>query len=166
MADAGDHLCQFLVKSWLMNKGLDKAVKEVEKLEQREGVMDVATDNDGGAYSSLSSSSSSSSTLPAVLSLPSAVPRDISESYMKRFLAEDLIVFGINSGDLSLYTTGYDALRSWAISSLEMVKAELLGVCFPVFVHWWVTTKFTLGTPSGQWFLWFCGSPIVLRSPA
>jgi len=114
---------------------LDKELKKNQETINHTDEMEVTESSRGGGCTREEFESTSSG-LPHLLSLPTAAPRNLSESYMKTYLAEDLIVFGINSGEVSLYSTGYDDLRSWALSSLEMVKVELLAVCFPVFVHW------------------------------
>lgn len=131
--------CSVLVREYLRKGGFTKALQEFDaQLQDKEerknqlgaNEMDIADSSMGeGAVST-------SSILPSVLSLATAVPRNLTESYMKTYMAEDLILFGINSGEVSLYSSGYDDLRSWALSSLEMVKGELLAVCYPVFVHW------------------------------
>lgn len=36
----------------------------------------------------------------------------------------------------SQYLSQYDALHSWAFNSLDIIKEELIPLCFPLFVHW------------------------------
>lgn len=38
----------------------------------------------------------------------------------------------------SLYLSHYDAIHSWAFNSLDIVKGQLIPLCFPIFVHWYV----------------------------
>lgn len=48
---------------------------------------------------------------------------------------ENLILFGIYSGNSKVYLDEYEVLQRWAIDSLDLIKEELLSICFPVFVH-------------------------------
>ena len=34
------------------------------------------------------------------------------------------------------YLECYDMYRSWAVDSIDILKGELLSLCFPIFVHW------------------------------
>ena len=51
-------------------------------------------------------------------------------------VAEDIVVDGMDDGEGCIYSKSYDLYRSWACSSLEIVKEDLLSVCFPLFVCW------------------------------
>ena len=35
-----------------------------------------------------------------------------------------------------VYSECYDLYRSWAIQSIDVLKGELLSLCFPLFTHW------------------------------
>lgn len=34
------------------------------------------------------------------------------------------------------YIHAYDSYYSWAVHSMDVIKLELLSLCFPIFVHW------------------------------
>ncbi len=51
-------------------------------------------------------------------------------------VAEDIYIIGMKDKDTSCYFTGYDSIRSWAVNSIDIVKPQLLSLCFPIFVHW------------------------------
>jgi hypothetical protein len=51
-------------------------------------------------------------------------------------VAEDLYILGLKDRNTESYFNGYDSLRTWAVNSVDMVKNQLLSVCFPIFVHW------------------------------
>ena len=50
--------------------------------------------------------------------------------------SEDLVMFSfIGDGDhAELYNENYDRYRSWALDSLDIIKVELISLCFPLFV--------------------------------
>lgn len=35
-----------------------------------------------------------------------------------------------------VYLECYDLYRSWALESIDIIKGELLSLCFPLFAHW------------------------------
>ena len=41
-----------------------------------------------------------------------------------------------NDEERDLYINSYDIYRTWALNSIDVVKAELLSLCFPLFTHW------------------------------
>ena len=51
-------------------------------------------------------------------------------------ITEDVYIVGINKSNYRLYYHSYDAVRSWAINSIDLVKTQLLSLCFPLFIHW------------------------------
>jgi len=53
-------------------------------------------------------------------------------------LEEELIVHGLCGGDLRVYSQSYAAFKQWAMNSMDIVRTELLSLCFPIFVHWLV----------------------------
>ena len=55
---------------------------------------------------------------------------------MLSIIAEDLFVSGFKDGDLNLYFEGYEQIRNWALYSLDIVKPQLLSICFPLFIYW------------------------------
>lgn len=51
-------------------------------------------------------------------------------------VVEDIVILGVNSGNYSIYEEEYCSLRSWSLSSLDIVKSEVSLFLFPAFVHW------------------------------
>ena len=51
-------------------------------------------------------------------------------------VAEDLYILGLSDKGTQSYFDGYDLMRTWAVNSIDIVKAQLLAICFPIFVHW------------------------------
>jgi WD40 associated region in TFIID subunit, NTD2 domain len=48
---------------------------------------------------------------------------------------QDLVIFGVGKGNAEIYMKQYQHLRQWAYESIDLVKDELLALCFPIFVH-------------------------------
>lgn len=51
-------------------------------------------------------------------------------------VVEGIVVLGVNSGNYGIYEVEYSCLRSWCLSSLDLVKSEVSLLLFPAFVHW------------------------------
>lgn len=51
-------------------------------------------------------------------------------------ITEDIYIVGINRSNYKLYYESYDTVLSWAMNSIDLVKTQLLSLCFPLFVHW------------------------------
>lgn len=51
-------------------------------------------------------------------------------------ISEDVYVLGLKNKDVGVYAKEYDTFRSWAVDSIDIVKPQLLSLCFPIFVHW------------------------------
>jgi hypothetical protein len=51
-------------------------------------------------------------------------------------ITEDIYIIGINRSNYKLYYESYDTVLSWAMNSIDLVKTQLLSLCFPLFVHW------------------------------
>ena len=47
---------------------------------------------------------------------------------------EELIVWGLQNGEPTSYKEGYLTFRTWVNGSLDLIKAELNALCFPIFV--------------------------------
>jgi hypothetical protein len=63
------------------------------------------------------------------------VPTSIVNSRLLSTIVEDIYVLGYN-GNVYIYFSSYDAVRSWALNALDQVKYELLSITFPLFVYW------------------------------
>lgn len=110
-----------LVKEYLIRKGFTKAAAEMENEFSNNQKMEIDSNNE-----------SSSS-----ISIPKDKLNSLSQQFISN-ISEDIIILGFNDGDVKLYNEGYDSFRSWTCNSLDMVKTELLSVCFPLFVYWFV----------------------------
>ena len=51
-------------------------------------------------------------------------------------VVEGIVVLGVNSGNYGIYEMEYSCLRSWCLSSIDLVKSEVSLLLFPAFVHW------------------------------
>lgn len=49
-------------------------------------------------------------------------------------IAEELLITG-TEGTATLYANGYGLYRNWALGSLDLVRPQLLAVCFPLFIY-------------------------------
>lgn len=110
-----------LVKEYLLSRGYTKTVAEMDL----EASQVVATEVTAPAVALTSTTSVSSA--PAC----KAVAR-----HMLSNVAEDIYIIGMKDKDTSCYFTGYDSIRAWAVNSIDIVKPQLLSLCFPIFVHW------------------------------
>ena len=80
--------------------------------------------------------STEANTIPT-MTLSSKLPTKLAE-YALANIAQDLIVVGLTDGDYNIYNDSYDTLRSWACTSLDFVKHELLSLCYPIFAHCYI----------------------------
>ena len=104
-----------LVKEYLLSRGYMKTVAELDLEASR--TVEETTAEPGLAPSASSSSQS--------------VARQLLSN-----VAEDIYILGMKDRDTSSYFTGYDSIRAWAVNSIDIVKPQLLSLCFPIFVHW------------------------------
>lgn len=104
-----------LVKEYLLSRGYMKTVAELD-LEASRTVEETT------AEPVLAPSASSSS---------QSIARQLLSN-----VAEDIYILGMKDRDASSYFTGYDSIRAWAVNSIDIVKPQLLSLCFPIFVHW------------------------------
>lgn len=111
-----------LVKEYLLSRGYTKTVAEMDL----EASQVVATEVTAPAAVAPTTTTSGSSA-PA----GKAVAR-----HMLSNVAEDIYIIGMKDKDTSCYFTGYDSIRAWAVNSIDIVKPQLLSLCFPIFVHW------------------------------
>lgn len=71
------------------------------------------------------------------MTLTSKLPTKLVE-YALANIAQDLIVVGLTDGDYNVYNDSYDTVRSWACTSLDFIKHELLSLCYPIFAHCYI----------------------------
>ncbi len=110
-----------LVKEYLLSRGYTKTVAEMDL----EASQVVATEIPAVIAPT-----------PAPAAGSSAPPSKAIARHMLSNVAEDIYIIGIKDKDTSSYFTGYDSIRSWAVNSIDIVKPQLLSLCFPIFVHW------------------------------
>ena len=130
MSASSEATIDAIVKTYLLSRGYDKAAAEMDT--EGKSVVDI---NIADVQSSSSKNSSS---------VPDACHSVIAASEEKRHLlanqvlstvTEDIILFSINGGKYTVYNEEYNALRSWCLTSLDIVKSELLLILLPSFVH-------------------------------
>lgn len=67
------------------------------------------------------------------------VDRKIGDSSVSLDSISDAILFeSFEGGICQAYFHAYDCYRHWACNSLDNVKSELISVCYPLFVNWYV----------------------------
>ena len=130
MSASSEATIDAIVKTYLLSRGYDKAAAEMDT--EGKSVVDI----------NMADVQSSSSKNPS--SVPDACHSAIAVSEEKRHLlanqvlstvTEDIILFSINGGKYTVYNEEYNALRSWCLTSLDIVKSELLLILLPSFVH-------------------------------
>jgi len=92
----------------------------------RMGVIDPAEDSEDESKRASKVEARKSAQQKAIASL-------VAQSVLS---SEDLVMFSFVGGEshVELYDDSYDRYRSWAMGSLDLVKTELLSLCFPIFV--------------------------------
>lgn len=143
-----------VVKQYLLLKGCYKAAIEFEKEIHSDNTTSTTTTNtammtDDGAIPTnsklvrqqdSSSSSQASSTTTTVPTYSSSIASNtIVMGHTQQSLSsitEDIYIIGINRSNYKLYYESYDTVLSWAMNSIDLVKTQLLSLCFPLFVHW------------------------------
>lgn len=121
-----------LVKEYLLSRGFTKAVDELEQQILREQYEQQQQQFQQQAQPQIGDE-------PAEQIAIAIVDPTEEENSCKRMLssvAEDVYVLGIQNGNRNLFFGEYDAFRSWALNSIEIAQAQLLGLSFPLFVHW------------------------------
>ena len=146
-----------VVKQYLLLKGCYKAAIEFEKEIHRDNNNNNNNNNnntammtDDGAIPTNSklvrqtstgsqasySTTNTTTTVPANSSIAS---NTIVMGHTQKLLSsitEDIYIIGINRSNYKLYYESYDTVLSWAMNSIDLVKTQLLSLCFPLFVHW------------------------------
>ena len=143
-----------VVKQYLLLKGCYKAAIEFEKEIHSDNNSNNNNNNtammtDDGAIptnsklvrqdSSSSTGSQASYTTTTVPTNSSIASNTIVMGHTQKLLSsitEDIYIIGINRSNYKLYYESYDTVLSWAMNSIDLVKTQLLSLCFPLFVHW------------------------------
>jgi len=100
-----------LVREYLWKKGFRSAAEEMDKvLEPPSDIQNVTKR----------------------VAVNNATSRYLKNEGEPGLTTEELVVWGLH-GDASMYKSCYDLFRSWAYGSLDLVKNELISLCFPLF---------------------------------
>ena len=122
---------------YLLKQGYTHAAEELDKQinsnKRKGGDLDHPDDTIPSIplATDLPSSSSSSSSSSSVSK----------KSLIAQLLSTETLVLSSISSDSNrdVYQSSYGSLRSWACNSLESIKAEILSLCFPIFVHCYIS---------------------------
>lgn len=107
-----------LVRQYLVKRGFNSAALELDR------VLDPKEDESKGL---------AGRSLSKRIATINVTSRYMMSNESNNLTTEELIVWGLHSGDVSLYKNGYELFRSWAYGSLDLIKNELLSLCFPLF---------------------------------
>lgn len=118
-----DNTIDNLVKEYLLTKGYTKAALELEQelLKKKNHIDNIDNTIDNNIISNKS--------------LVSNITNNITSTRLLSSISEELII-GMKANEYDLYTNSYDAMKSWIINSIDLVKSQLLAICFPIYVHW------------------------------
>lgn len=130
MSDCNKSTIDAIVKNYLLSRGYEKAAAEMEielhrtKEENADNLTSGVSQND---WRKVAIGSASIINQNDALQLSSQVLSSV---------IEDIVILGANSGNHRIYEEEYTALRSWSLTSLDIVKSEVLLLLLPTFVHW------------------------------
>ena len=130
MSDCNKSTIDAIVKNYLRSRGYEKAAAEMEielhrmKEENADNLTGGVSQND---WRKVAIGSASNINQNDALQLSSQVLSSV---------IEDIVILGANSGNHRIYEEEYTALRSWSLTSLDIVKSEVLLLLLPTFVHW------------------------------
>lgn len=130
MSDCNKSTIDAIVKNYLLSRGYEKAAAEMEielhrmKEENADNLTSGVSQND---WRKVAIGSASIINPNDALQLSSQVLSSV---------IEDIVILGANSGNHRIYEEEYTALRSWSLTSLDIVKSEVLLLLLPTFVHW------------------------------
>jgi len=129
-----------LVLQYLNSRGFTEAASQLQK--EMNAVPDIATHasvsvSRMGVIDPDYDSDDERSRLARLDARKSAQQKAITSLVAQNTLSsEDLVMFSFVGEDnhVEMYDDSYDRYRSWALGSLDLVKVELLSLCFPIFV--------------------------------
>lgn len=109
-----------LVRQYLVKKGYTQAADELARiLEPEQG-------SAAGTKRSLNATG-------RYMTARGDAAADLQQQHQQQLTSEDLVVWGLHGGDAALYHQSYSRFRSWAYGSLDLIKNELISLCFPLF---------------------------------
>ena len=109
-----------LVRQYLLKKGYTEAANELARMIEPEPGTAAGTKrslNATGRY----------------MTARGDAAADLEQQHQQQLTSEDLVVWGLHGGDAALYHQSYSRIRSWAYGSLDLIKNELISLCFPLF---------------------------------
>ena len=130
MSASSEATIDAIVKTYLLSRGYDKAAAEMDA--------EVKSVVDTNVMDSHSGTGNISSAVPDFCRSVIGVTeekRHLLANQVLSTVTEDIILFSINGGNYTIYNEEYNALRSWCLTSLDIVKSELLLILLPSFVH-------------------------------
>ena len=123
MADSSKAAVDAIVRNYLLSRGYEKAAAEMElelNRPQDESVEEFISRRNNGCPNDADSESMATLLSSQVLST----------------VIQDIVILGVNSGNYRIYDDEYSSLRSWSLTSLDLIKSEVLLLLMPTFVHW------------------------------
>lgn len=131
MSDCNKSTIDAIVKNYLLSRGYEKAAAEME-IELCRTKKENA-DNLGSDVSQIGCRKTANGN-PIIVNQTDVL---LSSSQVLSSVIEDIVILGANSGNHRIYEEEYTALRSWSMTSLDIVKSEVLLLLLPTFVHWY-----------------------------
>jgi hypothetical protein len=130
MSDCNKSTIDAIVKNYLLSRGYEKAAAEMENQLCR-----TKEENADNLTSGVGQNDYKKATIgnPNIVNQADAL---LLSSQVLSSVIEDIVILGANSGNHRIYEEEYTALRSWSLTSLDIVKSEVLLLLLPTFVHW------------------------------
>jgi hypothetical protein len=100
-----------LLREYLIQKGYTKTAAEFSQETLKPGMSRSLEGNRGG----------------------SAI--DKSTQKLLHTISEELLSTAVTEGNATPYSTGYSTFRNWALGSIDLVRPQLLAMCFPLFIY-------------------------------
>jgi len=120
-----------LVKEYLLKQGYTAAANELDKQIDQRNKRKLNNEDDPSISISLNNNNNNNNNNQTI------TKKSIIEQLLT---SENLILNTIDDeNNKDIYQKSYAVLRSWACNSLESIKAEILSLCFPIFVHCYVS---------------------------
>ena len=120
MADSNKATVDAIVRNYLLSRGYEKAAAEMElELNRTQDESSDERKNNSGP------NGTDSESMVTLLS-----------SQVLSTVIQDIVILGVNSGNYRIYDDEYSSLRSWSLTSLDLIKSEVLLLLMPTFVHW------------------------------
>lgn len=123
MADSSKAAVDAIVRNYLLSRGYEKAAAEMELELNRP--QDESVDENVSRKNNNGPNDADSESMATLLS-----------SQVLSTVIQDIVILGVNSGNYRIYDDEYSSLRSWSLTSLDLIKSEVLLLLMPTFVHW------------------------------